>query len=494
MHEVERPAGDRDVAPPERVAAVVLAAGAASRFGSSKQLARFGDRPLLQRVLDTLVAADLAEVVVVLGAGAEAIDAAIAWRSERRVRNPRPEDGLASSLRVGLAALDPAVSAALIVLGDQPTLRVDVVRALMAAEADGAPAIVPVYAEGGGANPVLLRRSAFWLAEGLTGDEGLGRTLASLPGVARVPVAGTIGDVDTPADLVALLQATWAERVRANREQVDRLREVPDGPDFYGPISSLFRADPMRTDDAVLDRLLEEARPGESWLDVGAGAGRFALPVARRVREVVAIDPSERMLTALREIADEHAIGNVRTILARWPMPDPPSADVVLIAHVGYDVEAIGPFVEALDVAAGRRCLAVLMERQPASTIDPFWPLVHGEARIGLPALPEFLELLEARGARPEVAYLPRPAARYGTFDEVLAFARRQTWVAEGSGKDRRLVADLRERAVETPDGWTLPHAEMRIGLVSWTPVARAALPSPHDAPAGASALGAPSP
>jgi hypothetical protein len=113
------------------------------------------------------------------------------------------------------------------------------------------------------------------------------------------------------------------------------------------------------------------------------------------------------------------------------------------------------------------------MERQPASTIDPFWPLVHGEARVGLPALPEFLELLEARGARPEATYLPRPPARYGTFDEVLAFARRQTWVAEGGEKDRRLVAALQERAVETPEGWTLPSLDMRIGVVSWAAIAR---------------------
>ncbi|MET1232203.1 MAG: class I SAM-dependent methyltransferase, partial [Candidatus Limnocylindrales bacterium] len=229
--------------------------------------------------------------------------------------------------------------------------------------------------------------------------------------------------------------------------------------------------DPTRTDDAVLDALAREARPDEAWLDVGAGAGRFALPIARRVREVVAVDPSEQMLAGLHEIATEHGIRNVRTILARWPMADPPTADVVLIAHVGYDIEDIGPFVTALEAAAGRRCVAVLMERQPASTVDPFWPLVHGQARVPLPALPEFLELLGARGHRPEVTYLPRPAARFGTFDEVLAFARRQTWVAEGGEKDRRLVAALLERAVETPDGWTLPTAEMRIGVVSWAPV-----------------------
>ncbi|MFI5254371.1 MAG: hypothetical protein ACHQ15_02780, partial [Candidatus Limnocylindrales bacterium] len=168
----------------------------------------------------------------------------------------------------------------------------------------------------------------------------------------------------------------------------------------------------------------------------------------------------------------DHAITNVRTIGERWPLADPPEADVVLIANVGYDVEAIGPFVDELERAARRLCVAVLSERQPASAIDPFWPPVHGEARIGLPALPAFLALLAARGARPEVTYLPRPPARYGAFEEMLAFARRQTWLAEGSAKDRRLVELLRERATETDDGWTLPTPEMRLGVVRWKPVA----------------------
>ena len=455
----------------ERVSAVVLAAGLSSRFGGPKLLASFGGRPVLQRVLDTLAAAGLPQVVVVLGANAEAIERGIAWRGERRVINPRPGDGLSSSLRLGLAAVAPDSDAALIVLGDQPTLDVEVIAALLAADPGGeAVAVVPDYAAGGGANPVLLRRSGFALAVRVDGDVGLGRILGQLPGVVRVELAGGVPDVDTHGDLVALLEASWAERVRENREQVDRLREVPDGPDFYRSISGLFRADPTRTDDPVLDQLSREARSNETWLDVGAGAGRFALPIARRVHEVVAVDPSERMLEALQEIAVEHGIANVRPILARWPMPDAPTADVVLIAHVGYDIEAIGPFVGALESAADRRCLAVLMERQPASIIDPVWPIVHGEERVPLPALPDFIELLAARGRQASVTYLPRPAARYGTFEEVLAFARRQTWVAEGGAKDQRLVSTLRQRAIETAEGWTLPAPDMRIGVVSWAP------------------------
>ncbi|HEY8167113.1 MAG TPA: NTP transferase domain-containing protein, partial [Candidatus Limnocylindrales bacterium] len=83
--------------------ALVLAAGASSRFGSAKQLAPVAGRPMLERVLETVAGAGLADVVVVLGAAADAILDGVAWRGERIVRNEHPEAGLSSSLRVGLA-------------------------------------------------------------------------------------------------------------------------------------------------------------------------------------------------------------------------------------------------------------------------------------------------------------------------------------------------------------------------------------------------------
>ena len=141
-----------------------------------------------------------------------------------------------------------------------------------------------------------------------------------------------------------------AARVRANREQVDRLREVPDGADFYAPVSTLFRADPARDDDPVLARLRALARPGDRWLDIGAGAGRYALPLARVVREVVALDPSASMLGALREGAREFGVGNVGgggPLAGRSTKVG--TGEVALIAHVGYDIEAIDPFLDAME-------------------------------------------------------------------------------------------------------------------------------------------------
>ena len=467
---------------PARIGAVILAAGAGSRFGGVKLLAPLDGRPILAHVLDALRASGPVDTVVVLGHGAAEIERVIPWAGERRVVNPTPDLGLSSSLRVGFAALDegPAghLDGVFVLLGDQPLVDPAVLRALARAEVrDGTGFVAPRYLGGGGSNPVLvLEAGRRWIDEA-TGDRGLGPILADHPElIASVELGGSNPDVDTRADL---LELAWADRVRRDRAQVDRHREVPDSADFYGPVTGLFRADPRRTDEPALERLLELAEPGDRWIDIGAGAGRYALALALRVREVVAVEPSAGMRAALAELQVEHGIANVRTIADRWPpQPGSPAAglrgEVALIAHLGYDIEAIGPFLDGMEAAATRRCVAVLMERQPSSLADPFWPPIHGEERVALPALPEFLELLDARGRAPRLVTAERPPRGFDSLDELHAFVRRQLWLAEGGAADRRLAGLVSERAIEQEGRWTLPAAPLRIGIVDWSPGAAA--------------------
>ena len=274
----------------------------------------------------------------------------------------------------------------------------------------------------------------------------------------------------------AALEAEWAARVRANREQVERIREVPDR-DFYAPVSSLFVADPRRTGEEALDALLEIARPEDRWLDIGAGAGRYALPLALRVAEVIAVEPSASMRNALRSGKSEHGVTNLTLVGAPWPaalaeLGPPPVADVAFIAHVGYDIEDIGPFLAAMDEAAGRLCVAMLTDRSPASVADPFWPAVHGMERVPLPALPELEALLRARGREPRIERVERAPRTFDSYEGLATFVRRQLWIDESGEKEGRfrdaLVAAARER---DDDGWTLATPPVgAIGLVTWEP------------------------
>jgi SAM-dependent methyltransferase len=274
----------------------------------------------------------------------------------------------------------------------------------------------------------------------------------------------------------AELEAAWAERVRANRSQVDEVREVPDR-DFYAPVSALFVADPRRTGEEALDALLAIAEPDETWLDIGAGAGRYALPLALHVGEVIAVEPSASMRNALRTGRAEHGLDNVNIVGAAWPaalseLGEAPVADVALIAHVGYDVEDIGPFLDAMDAAASRLCVAVLTDRSPASAADPFWPIVHGVERIPLPALPELAELLRARGRTVRIERVERAPRTFDSFDGLAMFLRRQLWVEDGGEKDRRFKEALSGMARELDDdGWTLRDPPVgEIGILTWAP------------------------
>jgi molybdenum cofactor cytidylyltransferase len=480
--------------PPIRAVGLILAAGRATRFGSPKVAASLDDRPLVRHVIDAAVLASLERVVIVVGPD-DALDG-LDLGPARLVRNPRPDDGLASSLRIGMDAVDgePDAEVVVVLLADQPRVRPDVVARLVgAALADPArPIAVPRYDDSSNPNPVALARPAWRLAAEVSGDRGLGPLIAAHPElVVEIEAAGINPDVDRPEDLAALqeaeagepassptdLAAAWAARVRENRDQVDRFREVPDGADFYGPVSSLFRADPRRTDDQVLDALLALARPDDTWLDIGAGAGRYALPLAVHVREVIALDPSPSMLAGLRELMSEFGIANVRPVEGRWP-PDAalaallgptPLADVALMAHVGYDIEEIEPFVDAMERATRRLCVAVFMERQPSSVADRFWPPVHGEDRVSLPALGEFVALLRAEGRVPSVTMLEREPRRFESAVELEGFLRRQLWVAEGSPKDARFREAL-AREIDDRDGrfGLRELGAMRVGVVTW--------------------------
>ena len=196
---------------PARTAAVVLAAGAGSRFGGGKLQASLGGRPLLDHVLGTIGSTGLGGLVVVLGPDAGPLEAIALARGATIARNPDPGRGLSSSVQVGLAAIDglpggTRFEAALVLLGDQPGTSVVTIGALLGAEAAGGRAIVvPRYRGGGGPNPALLLRPAWALAGELRGDRGFGPLIAARPElVVEVDLPGDNPDVDTAADLAAL--------------------------------------------------------------------------------------------------------------------------------------------------------------------------------------------------------------------------------------------------------------------------------------------------
>jgi SAM-dependent methyltransferase len=266
----------------------------------------------------------------------------------------------------------------------------------------------------------------------------------------------------------AALQA-WAARVRANREQVAQFQEANPS-DFYAPIAGLFRANPRRQDEPTLEALRALLEPTDTLLDIGAGGGRYTLPLALVCHEVIAIEPSDAMRRVLSAGMAEHRIYNIQSVDGRWPLTVAGiDGDVALMSHLGYDIEDIGPFLDAMEAATRRLCVAVLLSQPPPTEADRLWPLVHGVERCQLPSLPEFLALLLARGRLFEVQLVDRAPQSYEQPEQALAWLRQQLWTAPGSDKDRLLQRVGRERLQERHGRFALSWEPVSVGVVSWT-------------------------
>jgi SAM-dependent methyltransferase len=266
------------------------------------------------------------------------------------------------------------------------------------------------------------------------------------------------------------LLAEWARRVRANNEQAERFREAPERPDFYAPVAASFKADPRRTNEPALDVLRSMVQPGETWLDIGAGAGRYALPIALAGAKVIALDPSKGMLAGLKEAATEFQVEGVTAIEARWPAANPPTADVAFISHVAYDIEDIGSFLDAMEASARRICVAVLLAEAPATQAATLWPAVHGEPRNLLPALPEFLTLLLAREKLFSVWLGERGVVGYPSLEAIEGFARQQLFIEPDGPGAKRLREALPGLARERDGRFYLSERPTSLGIVSWRP------------------------
>jgi molybdenum cofactor cytidylyltransferase len=182
------------------ISGVVLAAGAATRFGSTKQLATIGGVPLVRLAVDALRPAT-DEIVVVTGHDAPAVEAALP-PDVRVIRNERFRDGMATSLAAAIHGLGDDSEAAVVLLADQPGVSAaDVERVVERFRTTRARIVRLRYADGPG--PALLSREIYAESGHLHGDAGARVLMASNPDWVEEVVVDrpTPPDIDTEADL-----------------------------------------------------------------------------------------------------------------------------------------------------------------------------------------------------------------------------------------------------------------------------------------------------
>jgi len=190
---------------PESLHAIVLAAGASSRFGSPKQLVRVAGRPLLHTAVAR--AADVAgsAVIVVLGAHAAELTPLLTHSPALVVINRDWREGIASSIRTGIARLPASCNAVLLMLADQAAVTADDLQRLVGAWRRQPDYIVAARYGMTTGVPAIFPRSVFSDLTALRGDVGARSLLQRNPDrLVRVPMASAAIDVDTPEDLLKI--------------------------------------------------------------------------------------------------------------------------------------------------------------------------------------------------------------------------------------------------------------------------------------------------
>jgi len=193
--------------PAVSVAAIVLAAGLSKRMGEDKLSLKFGDSTVFETTLKAITKAGFEQIIVVARSGSNLAGQTRCYNCHL-VENLNPEQGLSSSLKVGLNALDSTIQGALFALADQPQLTTERYKHLRDHYRQNLKLVTcPIYS-GKKGNPTIFDRRTWTLLEQIEGDQG-GRSLLESLAEEQVDFVvvddpAVITDLDTPADYARL--------------------------------------------------------------------------------------------------------------------------------------------------------------------------------------------------------------------------------------------------------------------------------------------------
>ena len=229
---------------------------------------------------------------------------------------------------------------------------------------------------------------------------------------------------------------------RGEREMVARWRNLAHRIDS----GERPDADPLR--DFVAGRL----EPGDTVLDVGAGIGRWTVPLAAGARQVTAIEPVTEMRDVLLERIAARRLANVSVVAAPWAEAEVEVHDSVVAVHSTYTSPDLLAFVRKMEAHARRGCYLVLRLPAHDGVIGELSERIRGRWHDS----PNFIvgyNLLLASGYCPNVVVEPEPARTWedGSIDEAMARAKRHLHIADG--KHDSVIRDVLTRRLARANG-----------------------------------------
>jgi SAM-dependent methyltransferase len=224
------------------------------------------------------------------------------------------------------------------------------------------------------------------------------------------------------------------------------------------------------TDDPFLRLVREAIGPSSSVLDVGAGAGRYALALAPEVAEVIAVEPSRDLVDLMALEARDRSIENIHVVATRWEDAGDLRADVVVCYGVIGGIEDGATFMRRLDQAALEKVFLGLGSGVDVLR-DPLWRHFHDVPHPPAPSFLDAVGVLAELGIAPNVDVLEYPTPIYDRLDDAV-FAYRdllQLPVAEEIDDELRTV--LGAWLVGTTDGrLRVPGTSYTYAALTWNP------------------------
>ena len=297
----------------------------------------------------------------------------------------------------------------------------------------------------------------------------------------RSPAAYARAAMATAAAPTTALER-WSALVRARREQMDAQLAALGGPpqDWWAQRAESFTrgvGDPAAAPPFGAPEIIERLARTDTVIDIGGGAGRYALPISRAVAHVTLIEPSPAMAERARALFEAAGRDNLTVIERGWPGVRVATASAVLIANVLAQIEDLAGFLRPA-LGRARDWLFIVHGGHAGDGGEATARVIerhHGEPRVPNPGLAELIPALHELGILPDVRMGTRRFQRsYADAGEAARAVAANALVEPTPAALRNIRSMLRRRLRRTDDGRLAePPLDLPVGLLTW-PIRRA--------------------